>query len=63
MEELNNIQKMSFSTTAKPQYNKILNRIKRAWGLYLLLLIPVIYVFIFNYIPMYCVTIAFKRYN
>lgn len=38
-------------------------RIRRRWGLYLLLLIPVVYVFIFNYVPMYGVTIAFKRYN
>ena len=33
--------------------------VKRRWGLYLLLSIPVIYVFIFNYIPVYGVTLAF----
>lgn len=38
-------------------------QIKRRWGLYLLLAIPVIYVFIFNYVPMYGVTIAFKKYK
>ena len=37
--------------------------VKRRWGLYLLLSIPVIYVFIFNYIPVYGVTLAFKSYD
>lgn len=40
-----------------------LRRIIRARGLYLLLLFPLVYVFIFNYLPMYGVTIAFKRFN
>lgn len=43
--------------------SKLAKRIARRWGLYLLLLIPIVYVFIFNYVPMYGVTIAFKRYN
>lgn len=45
-------------------------RLKRTWmrisrrrGLYLLLIIPLVYVFIFNYVPMYGITIAFKRYR
>jgi ABC-type polysaccharide transport system permease subunit len=33
------------------------------WQLYLLILVPVTLVFIFNYIPMYGVLIAFKSYN
>ncbi len=49
-------QKGSLST-------RIYKKIRKNWGLYLLILIPVVYVFIFNYIPMYGVTIAFKRYN
>lgn len=40
-----------------------LRTIKRKWGLYLLLSIPVIYVFIFNYVPMYGITLAFKSYD
>lgn len=36
---------------------------KRSWQLYLLLLIPVVYVFIFHYIPMYGATLAFKNFN
>ncbi|MGI6672399.1 MAG: ABC transporter permease [Christensenellales bacterium] len=45
------------------RYKRLWIRIKRRWGLYLLLLIPIVYVFIFNYVPMYGVTIAFKRYR
>lgn len=43
--------------------HKLLARILKARYLYLLLLIPVVYVFIFNYIPMYGVTIAFKKFT
>ncbi|MDR1148820.1 MAG: ABC transporter permease subunit [Spirochaetaceae bacterium] len=38
-------------------------RVKNARGLFLLLAIPVVYVFIFNYIPMYGVLIAFKQFQ
>ncbi|WP_334195751.1 ABC transporter permease, partial [Muricomes intestini] len=61
MRNLNNMQETTLPNI--PLRHRILNNVKRAWGLYLLLLIPVIYVFIFNYIPMYGVSIAFKRYN
>lgn len=37
--------------------------VRRKWGLYLLLAIPVVYVFVFNYVPMYGVMIAFKKYK
>lgn len=37
--------------------------VKRAKGLYLLLVIPVLYVLVFNYAPMYGVLIAFKRFS
>lgn len=35
----------------------------RYWQLYLLLLIPVIYILIFNYYPMFGLQIAFKKYS
>ncbi len=41
----------------------LFTRVKRRWGLCLLLLIPIVYVFIFNYTPMYGVLIAFMRFN
>lgn len=37
--------------------------IRKDWQKYLMLLIPVIFVFIFSYVPMYGVTIAFQKYN
>ncbi len=38
-------------------------RMKRSGGLYLLLVIPVIYLIIFHYVPMYGATLAFKEYD
>ncbi|MBO7745612.1 sugar ABC transporter permease [Paenibacillus sp. MWE-103] len=36
---------------------------KRSWELYLLVLLPVLYLIIFQYIPMFGVVIAFKDFN
>jgi multiple sugar transport system permease protein/putative aldouronate transport system permease protein len=41
----------------------LLRRIINARGLYLLSLIPVVYVIIFNYVPIYGVLMAFKRFQ
>lgn len=43
--------------------NKLLKRISNARYLYLLLAIPAIYIFIFNYIPIYGILMAFKRFS
>ncbi|HML46731.1 MAG TPA: sugar ABC transporter permease, partial [Clostridia bacterium] len=43
--------------------SRIWLQVQRKWGLYLLLAIPIVYVFIFNYVPMYGVMIAFKKYK
>ena len=37
--------------------------IKRDWILYLLLLIPVLHTFLFKYVPMAGIVIAFKDFN
>lgn len=37
-------------------------KIKRRWQLYLVILLPVIYIIVFKYIPMYGVQIAFRDY-
>lgn len=37
--------------------------IKKYWQLYALLLIPIIYIVVFRYLPMYGAQIAFKNYN
>lgn len=38
-------------------------RVFQARGLYILILLPAVYLFIFNYVPMYGVIIAFKKFN
>ena len=43
----------------KSRITKIMNN----WQLYLFILIPVVYIIIFSYVPMAGVQIAFKRYN
>lgn len=40
-----------------------IKKIKKHWQLYLIISVPLIYIFIFQYIPMYGVQIAFKNYN
>ena len=41
----------------------LIRRVVRAKGLYLLLALPVVYLFVYNYIPIYGVVIAFKNYS
>lgn len=41
----------------------IFHYIKKNWGLYLLVSIPLIYIIVFKYIPMYGVQIAFRNYS
>ncbi|WP_258881592.1 sugar ABC transporter permease [Paenibacillus sp. sptzw28] len=43
--------------------SKTLIKVKRHWELYLLVLLPVLYLLIFKYIPMVGVQIAFKDFN
>lgn len=42
---------------------KMKNVMKKYWVLYLMLVPAVVYIFIFNYVPMYGVTIAFKDFQ
>ena len=48
---------------ARRKKKSILNRIKRNWQLYLLVLPPVAYIIVFHYLPMYGAQIAFKNYR
>lgn len=50
------------SVRAKRRYS-LWKRVQKGWQLYLLLLLPVLYVFIFKYVPMYGAQIAFKNFN
>ena len=49
----------------KPAANKVKFRayMKRYWQLYALLLLPMIYLIVFKYVPMIYVQIAFKKYS
>ncbi|EHB47598.1 MULTISPECIES: ABC transporter permease subunit [Paenibacillus] len=42
---------------------QLISRIKKNWGLYLLLLPAVVLVLLFSYVPMYGILIAFKDYS
>lgn len=43
--------------------NPLLRRMAKRWQLYLLLLVPLVYLIVFKYIPMGGLIIAFKKYN
>ncbi len=62
MAETTSRQKQSQSGQISP-FKKQCSLAARRWQLYLMLLIPLIYVIIFNYIPMFGVQLAFKTYN
>lgn len=47
----------------KAKSSALFKRVSNVRYLYLLLLIPVVYVFIFNYLPIYGVLMAFKKYE
>lgn len=47
----------------KEQMTSRLKRLSGARYLYFLLIIPVVYVFIFNYVPIYGILLAFKKYE
>lgn len=49
--------------TGKKKANPLLHSLLRDRWLYAMLMIPIIHIFIFNYIPMYGILIAFKDYN
>jgi multiple sugar transport system permease protein/putative aldouronate transport system permease protein len=47
----------------KPNRQKLLSAITARWQIYLLLTLPLLYLFIFSYGPMGGLVIAFKKYN
>ena len=46
-----------------PHSTRLLKAMRAHWQLYLYLVIPMIYIIVFHYIPMYGVQIAFKEYR
>ena len=61
---------MANTVAAKPQtlipkqgIRRVLHNFKRDWMLWTLVVIPVVYIFIFNYVPIYGIQISFKEYS
>lgn len=50
------------SKTKKSKNNKFIRGIKKSWQLYILVLPALVYIIIFNYIPLYGIQLAFKKY-
>ncbi len=55
-----NIAPQIRQTRTKPS---ALKAIKRHWELYIIVLLPVLYIFIFHYLPMYGAQVAFKEFS
>ena len=47
----------------RPPRGTFWQRVRNGWQLYVMLLLPVLYIVVFHYWPMYGVQIAFKNYN
>lgn len=54
---------MTVINTRKKHIRSTLRLMRRNWTLYLLLLPALVYIFLFNYLPMYGVQIAFKNFT
>ena len=52
-----------YSPTVASGRSKLLKRILRHWQLYLLILLPVVYVIMFRYVPIFGSQIAFRDYK
>lgn len=57
------IQTEFYANDKKRLKRSLLTRLIRDYQLYVLALPAIVYLFIFNYLPMYGVTIAFKKFN
>ncbi len=55
--------KKQIYSNKKSQKQQLINNIKINWQLYLILIIPVLYVLMFSYVPMLGVQIGFKNYS
>lgn len=51
------------SSQNQTQFKKQCRLAARRWQLYLMLLLPIAYVIVFNYVPMFGIQLAFKNYN
>ncbi|MFV0502994.1 MAG: ABC transporter permease [Lachnospirales bacterium] len=60
---MNNIKNKKLKVIYRYKYQEIYKKILRHWQLYILIALPLIYLFVFRYIPMWGSRIAFKDYN
>ena len=58
-----NNQANSLKEIKRVKRRKLIARMKRCRGLYAMLAVPVAYVILFNYVPMYGISIAFQKFN
>ena len=56
------MQKKGAKTQSLFLSRETISRVKRMRELYLLLLVPAVYIIVFNYVPMYGLTLAFKDF-
>ena len=54
---------VSMRTPLLRRFRRLLMRMRRNWQIYLFMLLPLIYLFVFKYQPMYGAQIAFRRYS
>lgn len=45
------------------KHHVLIQNFMRHWQLYLIMLLPIVYIVVFHYIPMYGVQLAFRRFN
>ena len=57
------IANSSGTTVRVPKKSTVLKKLKGSWQLYLIILPVVVYFFIFNYMPLYGIQLAFRRFN
>jgi putative aldouronate transport system permease protein len=60
----NNLMSLSNTKKSKKQYNpRFVRRFLKSWQLYVILMLPLAWVLLFSYGPMYGILLAFKRYS
>lgn len=57
------IKETQFQTDRKTKYKKTLKKMATQWQFYVMLLLPLTYILVFNYLPMSGIVMAFKDYS
>ena len=63
----NDVRKYGYTSSdqlrRRTPFQKFLLTVRKNWQLHLMIALPVIYVFLFSYLPMYGIQIAFRQYS